>query len=163
MTTTTEKAAPKAKAKTTKTAAPEVDAFGIANLEVPAAMRDIAEKSVNQAKEAYDKIKSATEEATDMIEDSYETTRQNVVEFNKKAIDVAMANTNATFEFMKDLMAAKSMADAVELQTGFTRKQFEALSAQSKDLQELATKAATDATQPIKDAVEKTLKDIKAA
>lgn len=160
---TTAKAAPKKAAPKKAEAVPGLDQFAVTNMEVPAVMREMAEKSVDQAKEAYQKIKSATEEATDVIEDSYETARQNVVEFNKKAIDVAKENTDATFAFFKDLMGAKSMADAIELQTGFVRKQFDAYSAQAKDFQELVTKAATDVSQPVKDAVEKTLKDIKAA
>ncbi len=162
---TTVKAAPKAKARTTKKveAVPGLDQFAVANMEVPTAMREIAEKSVDQAKEAYQKIKTAAEEANDVIEDSYETARQNVVEFNKKTIEIAKENTDATFDFFKDMLAVKSLAEAIELQTGFTRKQFEAYSAQAKDFQELATKAATDAAQPVKEVVEKTFKDIKAA
>jgi len=154
----------KTTAKTTKTtAAAEADKFAIANMEMPAAVREMAEKSVTQAKEAYDKMKTAAEEATDVLEDSYETARQNVVEFNKKAIDLTKENVDAAFDFCKDLLSVKSVAEAVELQTGFARKQFEAFSAQAKDLQELVTRAATDAAQPVKDAIEKTMKDIKAA
>lgn len=162
---TTAKTAPKAKAKTAKKeeVVPGLDQFNVANMEVPTAMREIAEKSVDQAKDAYRKFKTAAEEANDVIEDSYETVRQNVVEFNKRTIDVAKENTDATFEFLKDMLAVTSLSEAIELQSGFTRKRFEAYSAQAKGFQELATKAATDAAQPVKDVVEKTLKDIKAA
>ena len=42
-------------------------------MEVPAAFREFAEKGVTQAKDNWEKMKAATEEATDLIEDSYAT------------------------------------------------------------------------------------------
>src|SRR5436190_1862232 len=40
-------------------------------VELPLAFREIAEKSVSQAKETYEKLKSAAEEAADALEESY--------------------------------------------------------------------------------------------
>jgi len=37
-------------------------------MEVPAAFREFAEKSVSQAKDTYERMKSAAEEATDVLE-----------------------------------------------------------------------------------------------
>src|SRR5215471_5051992 len=44
----------------------ELPNFEMPKMEIPAAFREIAEKSVSQAKETYEKMKSAAEEATDM-------------------------------------------------------------------------------------------------
>ena len=41
--------------------------------EVPAAFREFAEKGIAQAKENYEKMKSAAEQATDVLEDTYST------------------------------------------------------------------------------------------
>jgi len=49
----------------------ELPNFEIPKMEIPAAFREIAEKSVSQAKETYEKMKSAAEEATDVLEDTY--------------------------------------------------------------------------------------------
>ena len=59
-------AKPKAKA----TATPiiplfELPKFELPKMEVPAAFREVAEKGVAQAKEHYEKMKSAAEDATD--------------------------------------------------------------------------------------------------
>lgn len=175
MTETTAKAAPKARATKTAKAAPaaaafpnmeaftmpNMEAFSVPNMEVPAAFREATEKGIESAREAYAKIKTAAEDATDLMEDTFETSRQGVVEFNHKAVDAAKANADAAFSFMKDLMAAKSVAEAIELQSSYAREQFDALSAQTKDMQEFATKLSTDVTAPVKEAVEKTFKDIK--
>ena len=167
MTETTAKAAPKA--RTTKTAKaapaaasfPNFEAFSMPNMEVPAAFREATQKGVESAREAYAKIKTAAEDATDLMEDTFETSRQGVVEFNHKAVDAAKANADAAFSFMKDLMAAKSVAEAIELQSTFARQQFDTLSAQTKEMQELATKLGTDVSAPVKEAVEKSIKDLK--
>lgn len=167
MTETTAKAAPKTRATKTAKAAPAAasfpnfEAFSMPNMEVPAAFREATEKGVENAREAYAKIKTAAEDATDLMEDTFETSRQGVVEFNHKAVDAAKANADAAFSFMKDLMAAKSVAEAIELQSSYAREQFDALSTQTKDMQEFATKLSTDVTAPVKEAVEKTFKDIK--
>ncbi|NVK33907.1 MAG: phasin [Rhodobacteraceae bacterium] len=170
-TATTPKAAPKAR-KSTKTAGAtktmanpfaEFEAFSMPKLEMPAAFRESTEKTLEQARAAYAKVKTAAEDATDLMEDTFETSRQGVVDFNHKAVDAAKTNSDATFSFMKDLMAAKTLAEVVELQSTFARSQFDTFSSQAKDMQEFATKLGTDVTAPVKDAMEKTFKEAKVA
>lgn len=173
MSETTTPAKPAPKARTTKTtsktaAAPtnpftDFEAFAMPKMEIPAAFREATEKSISQARETYDKVKSAAEEATDMMEESFETSRQGAIEFNHKAVDVAKTNVDATFSFMKDVMAAKTLAEVIELQSTFARQQFDTMTTQAKDLQEFATKLSSDLGSPVKSAMEKTFKDFKAA
>ena len=130
-------------------------------LEVPAAFREATEKSIENAREVYAKAKTAAEDATDLMEDTFETSRQGVVEFNHKAVDAAKSNADAAFTFIKDVMSAKTLAEAIELQSSFARQQFDALSVQTKEMHELATKLGTDVSAPVKEAFEKTFKDLK--
>src|SRR4051812_41397376 len=51
----------------------EMPKFDIPSMEVPAAFRELAEKGIAQAKENYEKVKSAAEQATDVLEDTYST------------------------------------------------------------------------------------------
>ena len=132
-------------------------------VEVPPMFREFAEKSIAQARESYSKMKVAAEEATDMVEDTYETTREGMFAIGVKALDVAKAHSDASFAFAKDLFGAKTFAEVVELQSAFARKQFDALGTQVKELQELTQKFATDASKPVTSQIEKTFKDIKAA
>ncbi|WP_321499371.1 phasin [Breoghania sp.] len=144
-------------------AMPNFEAFSMPKMEMPAAVREMTEKGLNQSREAYEKFKSAAEEATDMIEDSYETTRQGVMDINLCALEAAKTNTDATYDFMKSLFGVKSVSEAIELQTAFARNQFDALTKQTKDMQELSTKLASDLGEPMKDAFGKAFKDMKAA
>lgn len=132
-------------------------------VEMPTVFREFAEKSIAQAREGYSKMKVAAEEATDMVEDTYETAREGAFAIGVKALDVAKAHSDASFAFAKDLFSAKTFAEVIELQSAFARKQFDALGVQVKELQELTQKFVTDAAKPATAQVEKAFKDIKAA
>ena len=138
----------------------EMPNFDIPKMEVPAAFREMAEKSVTQAKDNWEKMKAATEEATDMIETSYSTATKGAVRLRPGADRVARANTNAAFDFYSQIMTAKSLSEMVELSTAHARKQFEALTAQTKDLTALAQKVATETAEPIKAGMTKAFKKV---
>jgi phasin len=138
----------------------ELPNFEIPKMEIPAAFREIAEKSVSQAKETYEKMKSAAEEATDVLEDTYATATKGASDYGLKMIEAARENTNAAFNFATQLMTVKSLSEMVELSTAHTRKQFEVLTAQSKDLTAIAQKVATDTAEPVKESFGKVFKKV---
>jgi phasin len=135
--------------------------FEVPKVEMPAAVREFAEKSVAQAKDSYERMKAVAEETTDMIEDTYATYSQGAVELAGKAIDAAKANTISAFDFYKDIMTAKSVAEVVEKQTAFARAQFETMVNQGKELQALAQRITNDTTAPAKAAAEKAMAEFK--
>jgi phasin len=142
------------------TSAPGFDMpnFEMPKVEIPAAFREIAEKSVAQAKENYEKMKSAAEHATDVLEDTYATATKGVSDYGLKVIEVARANANSAFDFAGQLMTAKSFSEVVELSTAHARKQYEAVSAQTKELAAIAQKAAVATTEPVKESFGKVFK-----
>lgn len=141
---------PKKPATVFDTPALEFPTFEMPKMEIPAAFREFAEKSVSQAKDNWEKMKAVTEEATDMIETSYSTASKGAADYGLALIDVARANTNSTFDFYSQIMTVKSLSEMIELSTAHARKQFETATAQSKDLTALAQKVATDSIEPIK-------------
>lgn len=152
------------KAKTTKTSAQ--DAFAIPTMpamEVPPAIRDMAENTVAQSKEAYEKIKTSTEEATTMLNDTVEKTRDGISAFNAKALEVAKANTEATLSHVQEVLAVKSLSEAIELQTAFVKTQMDAVQNQAKIFQDLTTKLTEETSAPYKAAFKKTAETFKVA
>jgi phasin len=133
----------------------EIPKFEIPKMEVPVAFRELAEKGVVQAKENYEKLKAVAEEATDVLEATYSTASKGSAEYGLKVLDAARANTNATFDFLAEFMNVKSLSEAVELSTAHMRKQFEAVSAQTRELTSTAQKVANDASEPLKNGVTK--------
>jgi phasin len=138
----------------------EMPKFDMPKFEVPPVFREFAEKGVAQAKETYEKVKAAAEEATDMLEDTYTTAAKGASEYHLKVLEAARSNSNAAFDFAKELLDAKSLSDVVELSTAHARKQFEALATQTKELAALAQKVATDTAEPIKTGVGNAFKKV---
>jgi phasin len=136
----------------------ENNKFEMPGVELPEAVREFAEKGVQQAKATYAKFKSAAEESTDLLEDSYTTATKGATEFNTKALEALRANVNAAFDFTDALFATKTLAEAVELSSAHVRSQFETLTSQAKDLTAVAQKVASEAAEPIKAGVSKSMR-----
>lgn len=156
--------APKAKAKPApevfETPKYEIPNPATPNIDGPAIFREFAEKSVAQAKQAYDQLKTAAEESTAVLEDTFQTTVRGVTAYNLKVIEAARANTNAAFDFATQFATVKSVSEAVELSSAHARKQFEALTAQTRELTALAQKVASESTEPIKNSVSSALNKV---
>jgi phasin len=145
-------AAPKAKAKASAAANVfEMPKFDVPKVELPTAFREMAEKGIAMAKENYERMKGAADEATDLLEETYSTASKGCSGYGLKVLDAARANSNATFDLFGELLAAKSYAEVVERSTAFMRKQFDAVTAQAKELTEEAQKLASECSEPIKE------------
>jgi phasin len=154
------KPAPEATASAFELPKFELPNFEVPKMEIPAAFREFAEKSVSQAKENYEKMKFAAEEATDVLEDTYATATKGAADYGLKLIETARLNTNAAFDFYSELMTVKSFSELVELSNTHTRKQLETLGAQTKELAALAQKVATETAEPVKESVTKAFKKV---
>jgi phasin len=138
----------------------ELPNFEMPKLEIPAAFREFAEKSVSQAKENYEKMKSAAEQATDVLEDTYANASKGAADYGLKLIETARTNTNSAFDFYSQLVTVKSFSEFVELSNAHARKQFEAAAGQAKELAALAQKVATETAEPMKDSVTNVFKKV---
>ena len=133
----------------------EMPKFEIPKVEMPAAFREFAERGVAQCKDTYEKMKAAAEEATDVLETTYSNATKGASDYGLKVIEAARTNTNAAFDFVGELMTAKTLSEVIELSSAHTRKQFETLSEQGKELSALAQKVASETAEPIKSGMNK--------
>jgi phasin len=153
------------KAKTTKHAASsfnmpdygvqkfEIPKFDLPNMEMPEALREMAEKGVATTRDAYAKAKVASEEASDLLKNAYETGAKRATDYNLKLFDIARTNTRAAFDYAHELMGVKSPSEFIELSTAQMRKQFDIVSAQNRELYALAQEIATEAAGTVKTGV----------
>jgi phasin len=141
----------------TKTGAtkPASSPFDMLQTETPKALRQIAENGAVQAKENFAKMSAAAAVASNLMQTSCATTAKGAMEYNAKVIEIASANTNAAFEFARNLHGAKSPSEFLEMTTEHMRKRFEAFSEQTKELASLAQKVAGEAAEPLKAGVTK--------
>lgn len=117
---------------------------------VPESVRALAEKTVNQSREAYERGKEQLEEAVDALERSFDAAGQGATAFNRKLIDLAQRNLNSAFDLAKKLAGAKTLGEIVELQSAFIRSQFDVFANQASEIRALTQKIAADTTEPIK-------------
>jgi phasin len=148
MTESSKAAAEKARDTYRKAAAQFEDLAGDA--QVPEAMRALAEKNIAQTREIYERSKDALDTVLESWERSFDAVGQGAVALNRKVIDIAQRNVNSGFDLAKSLAGAKTVSQAVELQTGYWQKQLAALSKQAEELAALSTKIAADSFEPIK-------------
>ncbi len=143
-------------------AAKEFESFKL-DTTVPESVRALAEKTVNQSREAYEHGKDTLEEAIDALERSFDAAGQGATAYNRKLIDLAQRNLNSTFDLAKNLAGAKNLAEIVELQSAFIRQQFDVFANQASEVRALTSKIAADTAEPIKSQVSRSFDSIKKA
>jgi phasin len=116
--------------------------------EIPQDMRAFAEKSVEQAKQAFDGFISAAHQAVNAFEGQAESARKGARHVAEKAMSFAERNVANSFEFAQQLVRAKDIQELMRLQADFIRNQMQILTEQAKELGESASAAAKDATTP---------------
>ena len=117
---------------------------------VPEGVRALAEKAVAQTRETSDRSWDALDASLTTFERSFDAAGQGAAAFNRKIIDLARRNVDASFDLATSLAGAKDLADMVELQAAFWRKQFGVLTAQAEEVRALSTKVTAAAAAPIK-------------
>jgi phasin len=143
-----------------KTAKHITDPFGTSKYEVPkmevrAEFREMTDKGVAHARDAYAKAKVASEEAVDLLENVYTTVAKGVTEYNLELIEIARTNNRAALDYAHQLLGVKFPSELIELSTAHMCKQFDIVSAQTRELYALVQELTADATEPIKTGMSK--------
>jgi len=134
---------------------PKVDAgekrsFDLPLFAVPGAFQGIAEQNVARAQENCEKMKAASGEIADILKEAFSSNAKGVADYTARIIEISNANASSAFDFLTHLMGTKSLSEVVQLSATHGRKNFEATSAQNKELWELARKLATETAEPVK-------------
>jgi phasin len=124
---------------------------------VPEGVRAFAETAVAQTREVYDQFWDAFDASLTTFERTFDAAGQGAAAFNRKIVDLARRNVDASFDLTTSLAGAKDLTDMVELQAAFWRKQFGVLTAQAEEVRILSTKATAVAAAPIKSQMERAM------
>jgi len=118
-------------------------------------LREAVETGSAQTKQAFEKMSAATADATALMKDSYSAAIRRAQDYNAKFVEFAQTNTEATFAFVQQLSSVKSPTEFFELSTNHSRKQFETLTEQARELATLAQKAVSATAERVETAVNK--------
>ena len=113
--------------------------------EIPSTVRDLASKSVDQAREAYNRFLEAARQAHDVVMKSSDVITSGAREINQKAVKYTEANLQANFELAQRLVHAKDIKEALDIQNQFARQQMETFAQQAQELTRLVSQSAQKA------------------
>lgn len=113
---------------------------GSASFEIPVEMRAFAEKSVEQARQAFDSFISAAQQAASSADKQAAGARAGAQELGGLAVRFAERNIAASFEFAQQLVRAKDSEEVLALQSDYVKNQMAALNDQAKALRGEAAK-----------------------
>ena len=97
-------------------------------------VRDIAERSLTEAKRAVDEYMEAAKRAAASVEGSVQAAQATASDVNRKAITFAEANVDAAFDFAERLIRCKDPKEILSLQQEFARAQMEQFNRQMREL-----------------------------
>lgn len=118
---------------------------GSTRLDIPADMLALAEKSVEQAKQAFDIFISAAQHAVSTAETQAATAQAGAKQVG--AMGFAERNIASSFEFAQKLLQAKEPKDVMALHAEYVNTQIGALTDQAKELGKCAAKITGQGTQ----------------
>jgi phasin len=101
--------------------------------QIPTEMRDFAEKSVEQARKAFEGFMGAAHKAAGTVEGTAETVQLNAKDLTAKALAATESNVNAAFELARNLVRAKDLHEILALQSEYLKSQIAAVQAQAKE------------------------------
>ena len=119
---------------------------GAGGADVAQNMRQAAESTLCQAKQAMDRYMREATRMYGAMESSVETTQAGARDINRKAIDFAETNVKATLDFAQQLVRAKDPKEIVQLQQDFLKRQVEQMNGQMRELGQQATQTAQAAS-----------------
>ena len=109
--------------------------------QMPESIRALAEKSVAHTRELY---VHSFEAVLASWERFVVAAGQGTLALNRKAIDIARRNITNSFSLAESLAGAKNLAEAMELQTTYWRKQVGELASQAGEMRALRTRVSGD-------------------
>jgi phasin len=103
-------------------------------------MRDFAERSVSQARKAFEGFMGAVHKTSGALDLQQNPALQGARDIQSKAVTYAENNVNAAFDLAEKLVRAKDVQEVLAIQSEFVKAQMEAVQAQARELGETVQK-----------------------
>jgi phasin len=112
--------------------------------EIPEQVREVADKSVGQARKAFEQFLDATQKAMATAETSARSVSEGAADISRQSLAFVEENVAASFDLAQRLVQARTPQEIAALQQEYIRRQMKALTEQGKQLGEMAARAATE-------------------
>lgn len=111
-------------------------------MEIPAAVREMAERNVEQTRAAYTKFLEMARQAQDMVSKSSDAMQSSAREVQARALSYAQENMDSSFAFASDLSKARDLKEFMEIQQRYAQKQVMTYTQQAQELARLMADTA---------------------
>lgn len=133
--------------------------------EIPSDMRDMAEKSVDQARRAFDGFISVAQKAAGQADTTTASMQTNAKSIGSKAMGFAESNVRSAFDLAQKLVRAKDLQEVLALQSDYAKSQMATIQEQAKEIgslmQTTAQGVAQSASQTMRTATDEAMNQTK--
>lgn len=137
--------------------APVTDAFkNFQNLEVPEATRDFVKRAAGTAKEKAADLHAGSEKLTATLEEAVANSVTEAARITRNIQQAIHHDTQAFFAGIDKLASAKSINEAVQIQSDLVRSHGEVLVSRAKSATEYFSRLAADTAKSAQDNLSKT-------
>lgn len=116
--------------------------------DIPEDVRDVAARSVHEAREAIDRMMEAARQAVDTARERAASLQTDAGETNERIMSYAHTHVSAALDFAEKLARATSIAEVARLQMEFARTQVETINAQTREIGAAGAKFVAQAMKP---------------
>lgn len=110
--------------------------------EIPAAVRELAERNVAQVRQGYEQVFGLMRKAQETIVKSQGAMTQSAIEIQARALQFAQANIESNFRFAASLAQARDLKEYLETQSRYAQEQLETYAKQAQEITRLMGEAA---------------------
>ena len=118
--------------------------------DVPEQMRDVAERSVRDARKAFEQFLDATQKAVTTAEGQAKAAGEGAADISRQSLAFIEDNIAASFDLAQRLVQARTVEEMTALQQEFVQQQLKVAADQSRHLGEMVGRVAADAGKPPK-------------
>ena len=111
--------------------------------EIPNELRDFAERSVEQARKAFEGFLTVAQRTAGVAGDAASTSQGGAKSVSAHVLAYTEQNVNAAFDLAQKLVKAKDPQEVLALQSEFMKTQLAALQNQAKELGSVIQKSVT--------------------
>ena len=110
--------------------------------EIPSEMRDMAERSVEQARKAFEGFVGAAQKAAGTFQGATSNFQTGMQDVSSRTMSYAEGNIKSAFDHAQQLVKAKDMQEILQLQSEYVKTQIANLQEQAKEIGSLVQQSA---------------------
>ena len=115
--------------------------------EIPEQMREVADKSVEQARQAIEQFLDAAQKAAAAAEGSARTVRDGAADLSRQSLAFVEENIAASFDLARRLVHARTVEEMTALQQEFFSRQMAVAAEQGRQIGGMVSRATSEAMQ----------------